>query len=200
MRGTGWRVCILAMLLLVGAPVLAAPELVFDISENGLEILDSQLTVFQDPSARMTIGEVVEADRQERFRLVTSKDLLPGYTRDAIWASISLRNGSSVQQRRFIEVTPPRLRNIHLFMPENNGWSSAVSGISIPVKERLIQTRRPTFTIDLAPGEIQKIYIRVESGNAIVLSVRLWKPDAFYMHTNKIDFINGVQFGAVFLF
>lgn len=200
MRGIGWRLCILAMLVLVGAPVLATPKSAFDISENGLEILDSQLTVFKDPSARMTIEEVAEADRQGRFQPATSKSLLPGYTREAIWASINLRNDSSIWQRRFIEVTPPRLRNIHLFMPENNRWSRAASGISIPVEERLIQARRPTFSINLAPGEVREIYIRVESGNSIALSIRLWKPDAFYMHTNKIDFINGVQFGAVFLF
>ncbi|MCC6201196.1 MAG: response regulator [Moraxellaceae bacterium] len=200
MRRIGAHLCFLLTLLVTGQSVFAAQELVVDMTDQGLEVLDTSLSMFRDSSARMTIGDVAEQDRQGNFQRATTESLAIGYTRDAIWASVSLHNPSPLVQKRLIEVIPPRLRDIRLFVPKNNGWSVVASGISVPVQERLIRSRQSVFSLELAPGEVRKIYIRIASGNAILLSARIWQPDAFNEHVRKLDFVNGIQFGAIFLF
>lgn len=200
MMRTWWRTGVL-LLLLVTSPSLWAHALpVVDVDDKELVILDSRLSLFLDPSARMTINDVVVKQHQGKLYPAQQKDLAPGYTRNAIWVAVRLRNATPVTQTRFIEVSPPRLRDIRLFMPGQEGWTVMTSGISMPVDRRPVHSRQPVFPLELAPGEVRDIFIRISSGNAVMISVRLWQPEAFHADERKVDLVNGIQFGAIFLF
>jgi hypothetical protein len=41
-------------------------------------------------------------------------------------------------------------------------------------------------------------FIRVQSGNAVMIAARLWQKEEFYADSQKIDLVNGLQFGAIF--
>jgi signal transduction histidine kinase/DNA-binding NarL/FixJ family response regulator len=193
--------CLLCWLLWGASPVLWAHSLsVVDVGEQKRIELDAQLSVLKDPSSRMTIDQVAGKEGESRWRRANLKALTPGYTRDATWVSVGLHNATAVTQARFLEISPSRLRSVHLYMSGQEGWAALVSGTNIPIDERLVVSRRVVFPIELAPGEQRNVFIRVQSGNAVMIAARLWQKEEFYADSQKIDLVNGLQFGAIFLF
>ncbi|MBP9730658.1 MAG: response regulator [Moraxellaceae bacterium] len=191
-------VLLVARLFLWAPSVHAGP--IVSVQNEALVALDSRVSILKDPSARLTIDDVVTKDKQGEFHLASLDDLAPGYTRAAVWLAINVRNDLPVTQERLIEVFPPRLRDVRLFVQEHGRWRVLSSGLDVAVADRSIQSRQTVFPVTLAPGEVRKMYMRISSRNAMMISVRLWQSEAFHASERKVDLVNGIQFGAIFLF
>lgn len=201
LRATGIGRKLAALVLLMISPALWAHSLaVVEVGGEDLLVLDSRLMLLRDPTNRMTINEVAAQGHDGLLHRAHQGALMPGYTRDAIWVAISVRNTATTPQTRLLEISAPRLRDIRLFMSGKTGWTVMMSGLNVPVEDRVIRSRQPVFSVELEPGEVRQLFVRVSSGNAIMISARLWQPAAFYQDERKMDLVNGIQFGAIFMF
>lgn len=203
-RWWGGLGCMVALCLasLLPATAVAHQSEVKRVAEMGaapLQRLDDRVYLLRDPSARLTIDDVAQDGQRDDFRLARGADLSPGYTGDAIWARLTLRNPASTPQVRFLEVGPPRLRDIRLYQRIDGQYVEQRAGTLVPVRERLVWSRQSVFPLALAPGETATVYLRVTSGNAIAVSTRLWQPAHFHYDERWGDLVNGIQFGAIFL-
>lgn len=203
-----WRAVALVVLCLL-AGLVQAHTAVVDAGHDGkiialgaapLLVLDDHVSVLHDRTGKLSVQQVADPARSADFHLATSKDLAPGYTHDAIWVRFTLQNQSTLPQTRYLEVGPPRLQDVRLYFHDGNRWISRAAGLRVPVNQREVLSRQSVFTLDLAAGEVRTFHVRAVSGNAIMISARLWQPESFYDDERFVDLVNGIQFGAIFLF
>lgn len=165
------------------------------------QVLNAHMQVWRDASAEASVAQVAESDAAGLFHGLSGRDFGVTYTRDAIWLKVSLRNPFPQAQTRYLEVGPARLQAIRLYHPDGRGgWTVLQAGMKVPVSERLIHSRMSAFPLEFMPDESQTFYVRIQSGNAIALNLRLWEPQGFHAAERRVDIFNGLQFGALILF
>lgn len=189
---------LILLLLLLPLPGLAVTG---NIVELGRDHDGTQLSlapeIFRDASGHSTV-DTLTADA---FRPMAQRDLRAFYTRDVIWLRFTFHNPEATAQQRFLEISPPRLEDIRLYEADAAGrWSFQQAGMVVPVLQRLVPSRLSVFPLQLTPGETRTVYVRIATRNAIMFNFRLWEPDGFHIAERRIDFVNGVQFGALVLF
>lgn len=163
--------------------------------------LGPQLQLWRDPGAQAGLAEAQAMARAGGFRPLRGLERVPGYSRDAFWLRLELENFGSAPQERYLELPPPRLADVRLYAAGPDGfWREQRSGLKVPVAERGVHSRQIVFPLVLAPGERRQLFLRIESGNAISLGARLWTPEHLHEQARRIDLVNGIQFGAIFLF
>lgn len=158
--------------------------------------LDGQATVLRDPTARLDIEEVVAARAAGRFGRPDNADMVFGYTRDAIWIHLPL----PAEGERYLEVRPPRLVDVRLYLRGPDGrFHEHRAGLAVPLAQRAVHARPSVFVL---PGRdrADDAYVRIASGNAILVDLRLWEPVRFLEAARHVDLLNGLQFGALLLF
>lgn len=178
------------------SPLFAAVE----AADVPLVRLDDHLLILRDASAALTIADVASGAQRDDFRPARPADLAPGYTNDAIWVRVTLRNSSSSPVERYLEVGPPRLHDIRVYETVDGRFRERRAGLRVPVGERELYSRQSVFPLALMPGEMKTLHVRIASGNAVMVSARLWQPARFYGDERLVDLVNGIQFGAIFLF
>lgn len=197
-RWQGLLVCVTLLLLFMSAA--RAQPLVLQ-AEQPVIALSTPVFLLRDPGARLPIDAVASPACAGRFQLATGKDLAPGYTRDAIWVCMTLFNASSQVIERYLEMGPPRLEDVRFYERDAAGrWREERAGLLVPVRERSVYSRQSVFAVKLLPGERRTVYLRIASRNAIVVHARLWQPSHFHAGERRVDLINGLQLGAVFIF
>lgn len=197
------RVVCLLLLLIQAGPLHAhtdpgSPARV--LGDAPFLALDKDLSILRDPGGTLAVHQVADPAYSNRFRRTSDADLAPGYSRDVFWVRLILKNSSVLAQTRYLEIAPPRLRDIRLYFRDSSGWHEQRAGLLVPVKQRVIFSRQSAFPLVLAPGETRSLYVRISSGNAIMISARVWQPESFYNDERFDDLVNGIQFGAIFLF
>ncbi|MDQ8036917.1 MAG: 7TM-DISM domain-containing protein [Pedobacter sp.] len=160
-------------------------------------VLNHDFALLRDASGRMDIAEVAASSQ---FRAAQWRDFTPGYTSDVIWLRLRFYNPLPDDGDRYLEVGPPRLQDVRLYQPlPNGGWQVLQGGTVVPVAERLVPSRMTAFPLRLLPGETRTVYVRISSGNAIMLHTRLWHPLAFHQAERRLALVNGMQYGAILL-
>lgn len=202
-----WRAPILLLLLFVSAGTRADTMLADAGGGNGVDVgdrpyllLDQSLSILRDRTGALAVAQIADPAIGRNFHKATDKDLAPGYSGDAFWIRVTLKNSTEMTQQRYLEIAPPRLRDIRLYFHDAAGWHELQAGLVVPVKQRLVHSRQSVFPVTLLPGEARTLYVRITSGNAIMISARLWQLESFFGDELFVDLVNGIQFGAIFLF
>ncbi|MFN3586941.1 MAG: 7TM-DISM domain-containing protein, partial [Moraxellaceae bacterium] len=163
--------------------------------------LTPELRVWRDVGARATLADAQAAAEAGKFRLLRGRDRIPGYSQDAYWLLLEIENVAPQPQRRLLELPPPRLQDVRLYDLNAEGqWREVRSGLKVPLAARIFNSRQIIFPLELAPGEHRQLLVRIESNNAIALGARLWQRPAFHESQRRFDLVNGIQFGAIFMF
>ncbi|MCC2637426.1 MAG: ATPase-like protein [Moraxellaceae bacterium] len=163
--------------------------------------LARHLEVFRDGSASRDFASIEQEFRTGHFVRPAPADLAFGYTRDAIWSTVALRNASTAPVLRYLEVGPPRLADVRLyFRTEEGAIRELRAGLQVAVRDRLLPLRQSVFPLEIAPGQTLRVYARIQSGNALLVDMHLWEPLRFLDANRHIDLLNGLQFGALLLF
>ncbi len=189
------------LFLLLSLPVFAA-TVVFGDDDAGT-VLSERAEIWRDHAAApaQAQADTVARASQAPFRPVQADDLHAFYSRDVIWLRFVLSNTASVATQRYLEVSPPRLEDIRLYRQLADGsWQVQQAGMRVPVRQRLVDSRLSVFPVTLAAGETRTVLIRIATRNAIMLNLRLWTENGFHAAERRIDFLNGIQFGALALF
>lgn len=164
-------------------------------------IISKSVDFFRGSPSATAVEDIVSPGFSGKFRPVSAPDLDVGYTSDVIWFRITAVNPFASVQERYLEVGAPRLEDIRVYVPNDEGeWSVMQGGMVVPVQDRILPSRFSAFPLKLLPGQEQTFYVRIESRNAMMLHMRLWEPQGFHVAERRIDLINGLQFGALSLF
>lgn len=181
------------------SPAFATPQpLVFTPFVNSID-LSSDLRIFHDPSASLSIRDVLK--RADEFVPATRKDLARSFNAGAFWLSVQIRNDLNQDVERWLVVGHPRIQHVDLFVLSDDGhtWDNTRSGTAVARDQKPVKALEATFPIQLKAGKTHRLMIRVHSQTAIDMNTTLWIPEAYRSASAENKLLIMVIFGGLLL-
>lgn len=146
--------------------------------------------------AKMSIAEV--AGGSCVFKPRNTAGMVHGFSDQAFWLRLTLKNPSQAQTERWLRIGHPRLQQVSLFDPDAGGaWQRTNTGILTPASQRPILATYPVLPLILAANETRTVYVRVASETLIDLTPTLWTPNAFANTQQRTDLSWAVSLGGL---
>lgn len=136
--------------------------------------LTPYVSLFRDPSGRMTWEEVRRQWAQGQFTL--GADLRPslGFTADAIWLRLRLAHHGPAPALWVVELETPRLDRVDGFLLRSGVEPQhfQAGNLQTPSPE-MMASIRPAFPVSLQPGEEVELLLRVHTETALLLPLSI---------------------------
>lgn len=118
-----------------------------------------------------------------------------GFTKNAYWARLSLRNNSS-NKEWYLAISPASLDRVDLYVLKNDQWQVRRSGRIYPFSHREVPDRNFVFPIEIpANGEIT-VYFRFATATTLLIDANLYQFQGFlqerYLSQLVIGFLYGI--------
>lgn len=182
--------CLLVLLVLLWPRIIlwAAPtwaeEVIstplYAVSEARFDLHDFQLLLYTDTQQRFDIrspGAEAKFQQQAQLthsRISTSRDFA------SFWFAVRLHNDSSQPVQRIFSTDEIDPEVFDLYYRQGEQWVHRPNGARIPYAQRAISTPTPAFEINLAPGEIRTLYLRLQTVHRLLaLSLFVQTPDRY---------------------
>ncbi|MEL6183496.1 MAG: sensor histidine kinase, partial [Myxococcota bacterium] len=113
--------------------------------------------------------------RRNRSEVEALPGLVPNRRRldGALWVRLRVENDTPEPTRKYLRVEWPRLSEIDFFAETSRGLRTGRSGWLRPFAERAEYGPEHVFPVELGPGEVQTIYLRIRSPFEIALPLRV---------------------------
>lgn len=184
-----------AFVLTFGCSVGAAqPVPVTTIEGPGPVNLVAHSQILLDPEGRFSADEVAFSELAQRF-VPMKKPLGMGFTSDTVWLRLNLR--STQAQEWWLQMAQPVMENITVFERDPAGFWHQQS--NYPRSSDIaagLNTRQPTFSLQLSPTEPRLILLRLQTRTAMVSNMTLWQPKDLQAKETSESFAWGMVTGA----
>lgn len=119
-----------------------------------------------------------------------------GYTAEAVWLRLPLRNGGSQPVQAMLDISYPLLQylDVILLAPDGHAVRHEL-GYERPFASRLWRGGNFSVPISLAPGERRTLLLRVASANSLIVPAKLWRADAFPQFDQRRLAVQMLYFG-----
>jgi len=193
------RLCLLAVLLLLGALAAALPAHALQLSAAATRVsLEGRLAHFADPTGRLPFEAVSQPDftREKFTRLPDARSL--GYDTAAHWFHAELTPAADAPQRWVLAIGTPELEEVDVWVQLPDGsYKPYVMGYHRPYENRPLRTRLFALPMEVFSG--MHLYLRVRTTNAINVHVNLWQVEAFTAGETRSNFYRGMYFGILLI-
>ena len=147
-------------------------------------------------STQLGIAEVAAGGCD--FKPGHTANMVHGFSNQAFWLRLTLKNPSQAQTERWLRIGHPRLQQVSLFKPDGSGaWHSSTTGILTPSSQRPIVATYPVLPLLLAANETLTVYVRVASETLIDLTPTLWTTNAFASTHHRMDLSRTLSIGGL---
>ncbi|MCG7932533.1 MAG: diguanylate cyclase [Candidatus Thiodiazotropha lotti] len=161
--------------------------------------LTGVMQVLLDPERQLDIDSASAATLHSQYQDVSNGGKI-GFTDAAVWTRFTLASHLSSAQTFLLELDYPLMDRIELYEPDGQAsFRKRLGGDAFLFSARDVQVRTNVFTIDLVPGEIKTLYMRLTTNGSIQLPVRLWNQIAFAEYVAQSQLWFGLYFGAIVL-
>ncbi|MCK5791066.1 MAG: response regulator [Ketobacter sp.] len=191
---------ILAGLLLMScAVVVQADTPVVDIGHKDFsQRLVQQVGFIEDPSTRWTIQDVLL--QPVSAYSYTNRDTLQfGYSESAYWLRIAIRNALPHSTTLTLQVRYPLLDFVDFYhLDQNNQVVHRKAGDHRPLQEREYPVKDYLHRLELAAGQQQTVYVRVQSTSSLSLPVYLSTETGLVALNTSTEWLDGGYYGIAF--
>jgi signal transduction histidine kinase/CheY-like chemotaxis protein len=186
--------------LFIWMPGLAS-ALVFDEHSRSLP-LGQAMHVFEDVRGDASIDDIASPALQDSFRRHDKPVLNAGYSRSVFWLRLDLeyRPQQATGARNWLlELAYPPLDHLELYLPDADGGFVLAqrTGDALPFVSRQIKQNNYLFELNLAPGQPQRLYLRLESQGSIQAPLTLWAPNAYLEEQPGRIYVLGIIYGVL---
>ncbi|MCX2480691.1 sensor histidine kinase [Pedobacter sp. MC2016-15] len=168
------------------------------------ESLGKSVTYFRDQQGKLTLQEIISADRNHQFSKSKADVLNFGNSKDACWIKISYSNpvgdaahlvidNSNIEEiDYYAEATPGKFAHIH-------------TGSIAPIDPRVVTGSKYIFNLpeDVQGDQVQVVYLRLKSNNILLAPVKIGLSQHLISGIDRIDRFESITIGillALFLF
>lgn len=131
------------------------------------------------------------------FKPGSAADMMHGFSGQAFWLRLSLKNSTPASTERWLRIGHSRLQQVSLFEPDVMGtWRSTNTGILTPSSQRPVVATYPVLPLVLLAHETRIVYVRVESESLIDFTPTLWTPNAFARTHHSLDLSRTLLIGG----
>lgn len=124
------------------------------------------------------------------------------YTTEAVWLRLPLTLKPRVGEPWYLEIGWPHLDQVEIYIPSPTGlYQSIKLGQQVPLARRTIVHRHPIISLKHGLEYQQPVYIRIESGNLILLPITIQPRSDFVAHERVrqsfLSFFYGLMFAML---
>jgi diguanylate cyclase (GGDEF)-like protein len=166
---------------------------VLQLTGNQCCSTQSHVKVMHDPTGLLQFDQV--RTLSDQFTAPDQHDLSYGYQQGAIWLSLQLQ--SDYSGLWWWQFTYPSLDRLELYIEDSQGVRYFLAGDMVPPEQRALLHRQPTFPLDLATGEVSKLWLKVSSEGTMTLQNELLPDKAFVEQTAEQYVAPALYFGAL---
>ncbi|RYX92553.1 MAG: diguanylate cyclase [Comamonadaceae bacterium] len=163
-----------------------------DLDAEGLTL------AWKDAAARAGIEQVAGTATIAKFRAMAPSAIHALGTQDALWLHLRVERARGARREWLLEIPQPLLDAASLFQLDEHGrWLEQSAGDTIAVAAWSEAGRYPTFRLDLPPGQVRDLYIRIRHVTPLTVPLRLASESS---HDNRIQveyLLLGIVFGAL---
>ena len=161
--------------------------------------LSGQLSVLRDAGGKTRIEDVAAPDKTGKF-VALPGFLGAGFTTDTYWLRFTLQRTPKSPDQWLIEVAPPFLDDVTLFVPHHDGKFEATRlGDLHPYAERPVPHRNFVFPVKLPDEQAVTLYLRVKTTSTMLVRVFAWQYPGLLGATQTDTSIYNIYFGLIAL-
>ena len=148
--------------------------------------------ILLDKDGSLSPMRVASPDMAEQFKPLGDAFAL-GFTSDTVWLKFTLV--SDQDGPWWLEIGQPILESHELYEVRTD----MAEGTSEMAPIAPMESRRPTFQIELAKGTPKVLYLRLWSRTSMASSLTIWRPEALLPRIQTYNLISGMVLGAYLL-
>lgn len=174
----------------------ATPDVpVYEVGDDQVSYVDFPVYFVSDESQSIGVAEI--ASGVLPGEVISSRYYVPELRSDR-WFIFDVRNSSNERVTRITRLDEAIFEVADLFYQQDGKWVRLQGGLNIPLNERALKNRTPSFVISLAPGETRRLYLKFYSRTFLLtLGARLESPEQAFLFEQKFLFVYMIFFGAV---
>jgi len=142
--------------------------------------LGPQWELLRDPARRLSLDAALRADGWQPST-AAGEAVSFGYTPQAVWLRLPLRNGGPEPVQAVLDISYPLLQylDVRLLAPDGTLRQHDELGYQRPSAHRRWPGGNFAVPLVLAPGEAAVLVLRVASANSLIVPARLWRSGDF---------------------
>ncbi|MDX1694162.1 MAG: 7TM diverse intracellular signaling domain-containing protein [Ketobacteraceae bacterium] len=191
-----WRICLLALLLLIPARETAAadtPVIVIDSIDRVAKVSE-YAEVLEDTDGRLTIDDILTSRVQRRFKAV-NQGLEFGFSGSVFWIRFRIHNQLDDTANLVINATYPLIDKMVLFEVGPDGYTRHALGDTFEYHQRTVDITSFAFELKVPPGATNTYYMSVESTSSLSVPLMLYTDHAFFEYLHDHQTIVGIFYG-----
>lgn len=156
--------------------------------------LGQYVDILRDKDNSLQINDVLNSsDFTEPQQKVPNLNI----TKSTFWVRFAVTNHSD-ETHYLLKLAYPIIDNVDLYMPNADGGFEVIhSGEKVPITDRKYHDQNFIFDLRIPKGETQTYYLKLKSGEQIMLPLTLSTPKAEYQASALVDLYSGLYFGIV---
>ena len=161
--------------------------------------LSGHLFVLRDKAGQLDIKTIAAPEKANEF-VALPEFLAAGYTADTYWLRFTLQRTAETSDHWLLEVTPPFLNDVTLFVPNESGsFDVTTLGDLHPYAERPVAYRNFVFPIRLPNDQPITLYLRVKTSSAMLVNIVAWQYMGMLTETQNDSILYSTYFGILLL-
>ena len=154
------------------------------------------LAVLVDTTGTETIATASLPEAGKRYTPLDGA-LTAGYTRNVHWLRFTVQAPAAGEW--WLEVQPPFLDDLRLFVPGPAGFVERRAGDHLPFSTREEDYRGFVFKLALPDTQPRTFYLRLQTTSSSIASLKLWHPERFHAAKNAEYAVLGIYIGFILL-
>ena len=194
-----WRAAGLALGLAwaLAAGAHAQPLVLHDAQES-IEA-ETLAETWVDTEGTATIAQVSGAQGLARFAPAQPGTIYSLGSRSALWLHYRVARPRDERAGWLIEFPMPVLDMVTVYQAEAGRWRAETAGDNLAVASWPERGRHPLFRLDLQPGQVRDVYVRLRHTTPVNFPVR-FTTDSWHAQRVQYEYLGlGMTFGALVL-
>ena len=165
--------------------------------KNGIQLVGKDLNYFEDPSASLSIDDILQSEVQGKFLKSEQDIILFNISSSTFWIKITVT--TQEKEKWCISWGMPSAQYINFYRVQKGKISTTISGIKIPSDEREMIGHNVIFNMDIHPGDTADIYISVNDVAPMRALIKIGTIEQFFGDDYVINFWQGAYYGVMIL-
>ena len=151
-----------------------------------------------DPQGDATLAQVLH-EAGTKFRAPEDGTALRLPPSGALWLHLRLQRAARERQGWLLKLPMPVIDLVTVYQQDGSEWRAETAGDTVAVNRWPERGRYPFFQLELPPGEVRDVYVRIQHSSPAPFPLEL-ATQAVHAESTQVDYlIIGAAFGALLL-